>query len=161
MNNIATEKSIAASARYLEWRQPLVEVAAVSVVCASLMGESKQLQAPVADLARPAHPTFTATPHRDLPFEPAMSEAPAAAEPSCPDFILARIFDAPREVLWRAWTDPQEFATWWGSAGVVVPVETTRIDLQVGASVTSGWQRSPPDSRAIRAACSPQAGDAR
>lgn len=61
-----------------------------------------------------------------------MSETPSAAEQSYPDFTLTRIFDAPRAVLWRAWTDPQEFATWWGSAGMVVPVETTRIDLQVG-----------------------------
>jgi uncharacterized protein YndB with AHSA1/START domain len=31
-----------------------------------------------------------------------------------PKFILDRVFDAPREMVWRAWTDPELLARWYG-----------------------------------------------
>lgn len=31
-----------------------------------------------------------------------------------PEYILDRIFDAPREMVWRAWTDPELLARWYG-----------------------------------------------
>ena len=31
-----------------------------------------------------------------------------------PEYILDRIFDAPREMVWKAWTDPQLLARWYG-----------------------------------------------
>lgn len=31
-----------------------------------------------------------------------------------PEFILDREFDAPRELVWRAWTDPKYLQTWYG-----------------------------------------------
>ena len=37
-------------------------------------------------------------------------------------FTLSRWFDAPRERVWRAWTDPRELATWWGPHGYTNPV---------------------------------------
>ena len=37
-------------------------------------------------------------------------------------FTLIRWFDAPRERVWRAWTDPRELATWWGPHGYTNPV---------------------------------------
>lgn len=30
---------------------------------------------------------------------------------------LRQVFEAPREMLFRAWTDPAEFAKWWGPKG--------------------------------------------
>lgn len=30
------------------------------------------------------------------------------------EFILDRVFDAPREMVWRAWTDPELLARWYG-----------------------------------------------
>jgi hypothetical protein len=38
------------------------------------------------------------------------------------DFV--RVFDAPRELVWRAWTDPDQIAAWWGPEGMVEPIET-------------------------------------
>lgn len=35
---------------------------------------------------------------------------------------LTRTLDAPREVVWRMWTDPGEFAAWYGPTGAVVEV---------------------------------------
>jgi len=29
--------------------------------------------------------------------------------------VLSRVLDAPRELVWRAWTDPLHLARWWGS----------------------------------------------
>lgn len=31
-----------------------------------------------------------------------------------PEFVLDRLFDAPRELVWRAWTDPELLARWYG-----------------------------------------------
>ena len=30
------------------------------------------------------------------------------------EFMLTRVFDAPRELVWKAWTDPKHMARWWG-----------------------------------------------
>jgi uncharacterized protein YndB with AHSA1/START domain len=32
------------------------------------------------------------------------------------NFVITRVFDAPRELLWKAWTDPKLLAEWWGPA---------------------------------------------
>lgn len=37
---------------------------------------------------------------------------------------ITRIFDAPREVVWRAWTDQEQLARWWGPEGFTNPVCT-------------------------------------
>ncbi|MEM7506926.1 MAG: SRPBCC domain-containing protein [Pseudomonadota bacterium] len=31
-----------------------------------------------------------------------------------PEYVLERQFDAPREMVWRAWTDPRLLARWYG-----------------------------------------------
>ncbi len=33
------------------------------------------------------------------------------------EIISSRVFDAPRELLWRAWTEPGHLAQWWGPKG--------------------------------------------
>lgn len=43
---------------------------------------------------------------------------------------ITRIFDAPRELVWRAWTDPQHVMRWWGPQHFTSPV--CKIDLRVG-----------------------------
>ena len=30
---------------------------------------------------------------------------------------ITRVFDAPRELVWKAWTDPAQLAAWWGKRG--------------------------------------------
>ena len=46
--------------------------------------------------------------------------------------IVERIFDAPRELVWQAWTDPQHFMQWWGPQGFTSP--SVKIDLRVGGT---------------------------
>jgi uncharacterized protein YndB with AHSA1/START domain len=31
--------------------------------------------------------------------------------------VITRIFDAPRELVWKAWTDPKYIMQWWGPKG--------------------------------------------
>lgn len=46
---------------------------------------------------------------------------------------IERIFDAPREKVWKAWTDPEELAKWWGPQGVTNPV--SQVDARVGGEL--------------------------
>ena len=47
-------------------------------------------------------------------------------------FTITRVFDAPRELVWQAWTDPEEAAVWWHPRGVETPRESVRLDAHVG-----------------------------
>jgi len=46
------------------------------------------------------------------------------------DLVLTRIFDAPREIVFRAWTDPKHLAEWFGPHGFTNPV--CEVDLRPG-----------------------------
>ena len=49
---------------------------------------------------------------------------------------IERVFDAPRELVWKAFTDPDEMAQWFGPVGYHVPRESVEIDLRVGGRQT-------------------------
>lgn len=38
------------------------------------------------------------------------------------ELTITRLFNAPRELVFRAWTDPKSLARWWGPMGVTNPV---------------------------------------
>lgn len=46
-----------------------------------------------------------------------------------PEYILDRVFDAPREMVWRAWTDPDLLARWYGPG---VDTIIHKFDLKPG-----------------------------
>jgi uncharacterized protein YndB with AHSA1/START domain len=48
------------------------------------------------------------------------------------EVLITRVFEAPREQVFRAWTDPDEVAAWYGPAHMEAPRERIRIDLRVG-----------------------------
>jgi uncharacterized protein YndB with AHSA1/START domain len=48
------------------------------------------------------------------------------------EVLITRIFDAPREEVFRAWTDPDEIAAWYGPEHMETPRDRIRIDLRVG-----------------------------
>ena len=35
--------------------------------------------------------------------------------------VVTRVFDAPRELVWKAWTDPKYVMQWWGPKGFTAP----------------------------------------
>lgn len=46
------------------------------------------------------------------------------------ELTIERLFDAPRALVWQAWTDPKHIMQWWGPAGF--NNETCASDLRVG-----------------------------
>jgi uncharacterized protein YndB with AHSA1/START domain len=48
------------------------------------------------------------------------------------EVLITRIFDAPREKVFKAWTDPDEVAAWYGPDHMEVLREKVRIDPRVG-----------------------------
>ncbi len=57
------------------------------------------------------------------------SEPKAGREASTADreIFAERIFDAPREVVWKLWTEPKHIAKWWGPKGFT----TTILEMDV------------------------------
>jgi uncharacterized protein YndB with AHSA1/START domain len=47
---------------------------------------------------------------------------------------IIRVFDAPREHVWREWTEPECFADWFGGVESEVPVSTVSMDVRPGGS---------------------------
>jgi uncharacterized protein YndB with AHSA1/START domain len=58
------------------------------------------------------------------------SAASAVAVTSDREIVLTRVFDATRELVWRAWTDPQHIVKWWGPNGFTDTIE--RMDVRPG-----------------------------
>ncbi len=48
------------------------------------------------------------------------------------DFVISRVFDAPRRLVWRAFTDPACMGQWWGPKGVTVVRQA--MDFRPGGS---------------------------
>jgi len=55
---------------------------------------------------------------------------PAAAADQ--EVLITRIFEAPRERVFRAWTDPDEVAAWYGPEHMETPRDRIHIDLRIG-----------------------------
>jgi len=46
------------------------------------------------------------------------------------EIVIERVFDAPREQVWKAWTDPEQIKRWWGPEHFTAP--SAENDLRVG-----------------------------
>ena len=46
------------------------------------------------------------------------------------EIVISRIFDAPRELVWNAWTDPKHVVKWWGPRGFTTTIE--EMDVRPG-----------------------------
>jgi uncharacterized protein YndB with AHSA1/START domain len=57
--------------------------------------------------------------------------------------VITRLFDAPRELVWRAWTEPEHFKRWWGPKIFTSP--SCEMDLRVGGKYL--WCMQWPDGR--------------
>jgi uncharacterized protein YndB with AHSA1/START domain len=49
-------------------------------------------------------------------------------------FTMTRVFAAPRERVWREWTEPEAFADWFGGAEAEVPLDTVAMDVRPGGA---------------------------
>ena len=62
-------------------------------------------------------------------------------------YDIERTFDAPRDLVWKMWTEPEHFSYWWGGTAVDVPLDQTSFDVRPGgewktAMVGEGWSVS-------------------
>jgi uncharacterized protein YndB with AHSA1/START domain len=65
------------------------------------------------------------------------SEAKAAAN-AAKEFVISRVFDAPRELVWKAFTEPERMKQWWGPKGFTVLA--SKMDLRPGGSYHYGMK---------------------
>lgn len=63
------------------------------------------------------------------------------SKPAGRELVITRDFDAPRELVWRAWTEPEHFKKWYGPKAFTTPV--CRMDLRVGGKFL--WCMHRPD----------------
>lgn len=56
--------------------------------------------------------------------------------------VIERSFDAPADVLWRMWTDPEHFAAWYGPTGATIPV--AKLDVRAGGQRLVGMEMQTP-----------------
>ena len=47
-------------------------------------------------------------------------------------YTITRTFDAPRELVWQAWTDPKQFAVWFG--GPTTQMSDLAMDVRPGGA---------------------------
>jgi len=57
--------------------------------------------------------------------------------------VLSRVFDAPRALVFKAWTQPEHLARWWGPRGFTLI--SFKADAQVGGTFRFGM-RSPENT---------------
>ncbi|NJC89242.1 MAG: SRPBCC domain-containing protein [Desulfuromonas sp.] len=48
------------------------------------------------------------------------------------ELVITRIFSASRELVWKAWTEPERMMRWWGPKDFTAPF--CKIDLRVGGN---------------------------
>ena len=59
-----------------------------------------------------------------------MNEKNDAAGMADCEIVISRVFDAPRELVWEAWTDPNHVVQWWGPNGFTTTIH--EMDVRPG-----------------------------
>lgn len=54
----------------------------------------------------------------------------AAASSAAKEFTITRVFDASRDLIWRAWSEPERLAQWWGPKGC--KIEIGKLEFRPG-----------------------------
>jgi uncharacterized protein YndB with AHSA1/START domain len=57
-----------------------------------------------------------------------MADAPMPSE----GIAITRVFDAPREQVWKEWTEPERFADWYGGSEAEVPASSVSMEVREG-----------------------------
>jgi uncharacterized protein YndB with AHSA1/START domain len=61
------------------------------------------------------------------------------------DLVITRVFDAPRELVWKYWTETQRVMIWWGPKGFSCP--SAEMDVRVGGKFLMAMR--PPEGKDI------------
>jgi uncharacterized protein YndB with AHSA1/START domain len=75
-----------------------------------------------------------------------------AATAGAPEWEISRVFDAPRHLLWKAWTDPKQMAQWWGPKNFTNPVceLDVRVDGAYRITTASSARSLSPNASSIQ-----------
>jgi uncharacterized protein YndB with AHSA1/START domain len=65
--------------------------------------------------------------HLKIKYMAKQNENTATAER---EVVITRTFNAPRKLVWKAWTEPEYFQRWWGPKNFTAP--HSKIDFRVG-----------------------------
>ncbi|MEO0565076.1 MAG: SRPBCC domain-containing protein, partial [Chloroflexota bacterium] len=57
--------------------------------------------------------------------------------------VIERVLDAPVDMIWKLWTEPEHFKQWYGPNGMQVPV--AEMDLRVGGVRRVCMEMQTPD----------------
>jgi uncharacterized protein YndB with AHSA1/START domain len=60
-----------------------------------------------------------------------------------PAVVIERTFDAPVELIWKLWTEPEHFKAWYGPEEASVPV--AKMDLRVGGQRLISMEAQTPN----------------
>jgi uncharacterized protein YndB with AHSA1/START domain len=60
-----------------------------------------------------------------------------------PGIAVVRILDAPRERVWKEWTEPERFADWFGGGEAEVPLATVSMDVRKGGRLRATMFAGP------------------
>jgi uncharacterized protein YndB with AHSA1/START domain len=61
-----------------------------------------------------------------------MAASSAATTSTTRELVISRAFDAPRSLVFKAWTEPERLVRWWGPQGFTLPA--CKMDLRPGGS---------------------------
>jgi uncharacterized protein YndB with AHSA1/START domain len=57
--------------------------------------------------------------------------------------VIERTLDAPVELIWQMWTDPEHFKAWYGPDGAAIPV--AKMDVRVGGTRLVSMEMQAPN----------------
>ena len=57
--------------------------------------------------------------------------------------VIERSFEAPVDLIWQMWTDPEHFRAWYGPDGASIPV--AKMDVRVGGTRLVCMELQTPD----------------
>ena len=63
------------------------------------------------------------------------ARASAAADQAERELVMTRLFDAPREMVYGAWTDPKQAMQWWAPEGLTV------VALEMDVRLGGQWRK--------------------
>jgi hypothetical protein len=60
-----------------------------------------------------------------------------------PQLAISRVFDAPPELVYRAFTEPDHLSAWWGPIGNSLPRDEIEFDVRPGGCGSPNTWRPP------------------
>ena len=75
-----------------------------------------------------------------------MAARSSAAESADREIVITRVFDAPRDLVWKAFTERERMAQWWGMKGLTTRI--LKLDLRPGGAFL--YSMRMPDGREMR-----------